>query len=154
MQRSLHTSTMLRLASALILLQEIYKQNAKRKAILLRWFPLRSVRRPMDLKAICPDKVVDAAKEAGATGATILSGRGTGCHEAKTFFGLTLEPQSDIILMLIEEHLVQGILDAIVEAGEFDKPGTGMAFVLPVEQVVGLDSQLSIIKEKIQDQYF
>ncbi|MCI5132134.1 MAG: P-II family nitrogen regulator, partial [Candidatus Electrothrix sp. EH2] len=33
------------------------------------------------------DKVVDAAKEAGATGATILSGRGTGCHEAKTFFG-------------------------------------------------------------------
>lgn len=56
--------------------------------------------------------------------------------------------------MLIEEHLVQGILDAIVEAGEFSKPGTGMAFVLPVEQVVGLDSQLSIIKEKVQEQYF
>jgi len=100
------------------------------------------------------DKIVDAAKEAGATGATILSGRGTGCHEAKTFFGLTLEPQTDIIMMLIEEHLVQGILDAIGEAGEFNKPGTGMAFVLPVEQVVGLDSQLSIIKEKVQDQYF
>jgi len=100
------------------------------------------------------DKVVDAAKEAGATGATILPGRGTGIHEAKTFFGLTLEPQSDIILMLIEEHLVHGILKAIVKAGEFDKPGTGMAFVMPVEQVVGLDSQLDFIKAKIQDQYF
>jgi nitrogen regulatory protein P-II 1 len=100
------------------------------------------------------DKVVDAAKGAGATGATILSGRGTGIHEAKSFFGLTLEPQSDIIMMLIEEHLVQGILDAIVQAGEFTKPGTGMAFVLPVEQVVGLDSQLELIKNKIQDQYF
>jgi nitrogen regulatory protein PII len=100
------------------------------------------------------DKIVNAAKEAGATGATILSGRGTGCHEAKSFFGLTLEPQSDIILMLIEEHLVQGILDAIVEAGEFNKPGTGMAFVLPVEQVVGLESQLDIIKAKIENQYF
>lgn len=100
------------------------------------------------------DKVVEAAKQAGATGATILSGRGTGIHEAKTFFGLTLEPQSDIIMMLIEEHLVPGILDAIVQAGEFTKPGTGMAFVLPVEQVVGLDSQLELIKNKIQDQYF
>ena len=100
------------------------------------------------------DKVVDAAKKAGATGATILSGRGTGCHEAKTFFGLTLEPQSDIIMMLIEEHMVQGILDAIAEAGEFSKPGTGMAFVLPVEQVVGLDSQIDLIKARIQDPSF
>ena len=98
------------------------------------------------------DKVVDAAKEVGATGATILAGRGTGCHEAKTFFGLTLEPQSDIIMMLIEEHMVQSILEAIAEAGKFDKPGTGMAFVLPVEQVVGLDSQIDLIKARIQDQ--
>ncbi len=98
------------------------------------------------------DRVVDAAKKAGATGATILPGRGTGVHEAKSFFGLTLEPQTDIILMLIEEHLVQGILKAIVEAGEFDKPGTGMAFVLPVEQVVGLDSQIDLIKAKVREQ--
>jgi nitrogen regulatory protein PII len=101
------------------------------------------------VKPVLTDKVVNAAKAAGATGATILSGRGTGCHEAKTFFGLTLEPPSDIIMMLIEEHFVQDILDAIAQAGEFAKPGTGMAFVLPVEQVVGLDSQLALIKDKI-----
>ena len=76
------------------------------------------------------DKVVDAAKDAGPTGATIIPGRGTGIHEAKTFFGLTLEPQTDIIMLLIEEHMIEKILGAIVQAGEFDKPGTGMAFVL------------------------
>ena len=100
------------------------------------------------------DKVVDAAKDAGATGATIIPGRGTGIHEAKTFFGLTLETQTDIILLLIEEHIVPPVLEAIGEAGEFHKPGTGIAFVMPTEQVIGLESQADLIKEKIRDQYF
>jgi nitrogen regulatory protein PII len=106
------------------------------------------------VKPDCTDPIVDAAKSAGATGATILAGRGTGIHEAKSFFGLTLEPQTDIILFLIEEHLVPAILEAIAKAGQFHKPGTGIAFVLPVEQVIGLESQMNLIKAKIQDQYF
>lgn len=100
------------------------------------------------------DTVVDAAKAAGATGATIIPARGTGIREAKTFFGLTLEDQTDIIMLLVEEHIVQGILDAIAEAGEFKKPGTGIGFVLPVEQVIGLESQIESFKEEIRDQYF
>ncbi len=100
------------------------------------------------------DQVVDAAKQAGATGATIILARGTGMHEAKTFFGLTLEDQTDIIMFLVEEHIVQDILDAINAAGEFHKPGTGIAFVLPVEQVVGLGSQMERFKEEVRDQYF
>lgn len=95
------------------------------------------------------DKVIDAAKQAGATGATIIPARGTGIHEAKTFFGLTLEAQTDIIMFLIEEHAVQDILDAIKIAGKFHKPGTGIAFVLPVEQMIGLESQVEKIKEKL-----
>lgn len=106
------------------------------------------------VKPNCTDPIVDAAKSAGATGATILTGRGTGIHEAKSFFGLTLEPQTDIILFLVEEHLVPAILEVIAKAGEFHKPGTGIAFVLPVEQVIGLESQMNLIKAKIQDQYF
>ncbi|MCP4707469.1 MAG: P-II family nitrogen regulator [Planctomycetes bacterium] len=96
------------------------------------------------------DKVVDAAKQAGATGATIIPARGTGIHEAKTVFGLTLEAQTDIIMLLIEEHNVPVILDAIKIAGEFHKPGTGIAFVLPVDQVVGLESQVEKIKEMLK----
>ncbi len=100
------------------------------------------------------DRVVDAAKQAGATGATIIPARGTGMHEAKTFFGLTLEAQTDIIMFLVEEHIVQDILDAISAAGEFSKPGTGIAFVLPVEQVIGLESQMERFREEVRDQYF
>jgi nitrogen regulatory protein PII len=99
------------------------------------------------------DPVVDAAKAAGATGATIIPARGTGMREAKTFFGLTLEDQTDIVMFLLEEHLVNPVLEAIKTAGEFDKPGTGIAFVLPVEQVIGLESQMEKFKEEVRDKY-
>ncbi|GAB7021976.1 P-II family nitrogen regulator [Salidesulfovibrio brasiliensis] len=99
------------------------------------------------------DPIVDAAKAAGATGATIISGRGTGMREAKTFFGLTLEDQTDIVMFLLEEHLVKTVLKAIGEAGEFKKPGTGIALVLPVEHVIGMESQIEKFKDEIRDKY-
>ena len=95
------------------------------------------------------DKIVDAAKEAGATGATIIPARGTGIREAKTFFGLSLEAQTDIIMFLLEERLVQQVLETIDRVGQFNQPGTGIAFVLPVDQVIGLESQIEILKKEI-----
>jgi len=106
------------------------------------------------VKTDISDIVVDAGKSAGATGATIIPARGTGIREAKTFFGLTLEAQTDIIMFLIEEHLVDPILEAVGKAGQFDKPGTGIAFVLPVDQVIGLESQIERFKDEVRDQYF
>jgi nitrogen regulatory protein PII len=100
------------------------------------------------------DRIVDSAKSAGATGATIIPARGTGSKEAKTFFGLSLEAQTDIIMFLVEEHLVDKILNTIKKAGEFHKPGTGIAFVLPVEQVVGLESQMKRFKAEVRESYF
>jgi nitrogen regulatory protein P-II 1 len=106
------------------------------------------------VKADITDNIVDAAKGAGATGATIIPARGTGINEAKTFFGLSLEAQTDIVLLLIEEHIVTKILDTIKEAGEFHKPGTGIAFVVPVEHVVGLESQMENFNEEVRECYF
>lgn len=106
------------------------------------------------IKPDITDRIVDAAKGAGATGATIIPARGTGIREAKTFFGLSLEAQTDIILLLVEEHIVDKILDSIKESGEFHKPGTGIAFVVPVEHVVGLESQMEKFKEEVQKSYF
>jgi len=106
------------------------------------------------VKQVITDDVVDAAKKSGATGATIIPARGTGIREAKTFFGLSLEAQTDIIMFIVEEHLVDKIMDAIKKAGKFHKPGTGIAFVLPIEQVVGLESQVDKFKEEVRDSYF
>ena len=106
------------------------------------------------VKPSITDKVVDAMKDAGATGATIIPARGTGIHEAKSFFGLSIEDQTDIIVFLVEEHTVENLLKVIQLAGKFDKPGTGIALVLPVEHIAGLESQMKKFKDQARDQYF
>ncbi|MGD8389640.1 MAG: P-II family nitrogen regulator [Desulfobacteraceae bacterium] len=94
------------------------------------------------------DHVVEAAKTAGATGATIIPARGTGIREAKTVFGLTLEAQTDVVLFLLEDSLLEGVIQAIYDAGRFKEPGTGIAFVLDVKRAVGLESQIEYFKKK------
>ena len=88
--------------------------------------------------------VLQAAREAGATGATVINqARGEGLQKAKTFFGLALETQRDMLLLLVEKHLARNILETIADKGEFDsKPGTGIAFQIDVEDAVGVSRQM------------
>ena len=101
------------------------------------------------------DDIVDAAREAGATGATVINhARGEGIEEAKTFFGLNLEVQRDVVLLLVEEHLCRSSLEKIAEGGKFDEgPGTGIAFQIDVEDAVGVSGQIkkltSIVEEEL-----
>ena len=106
------------------------------------------------VKPSITDQVVDAMKKAGATGATIIPARGTGMNEAKSFFGLSLENQTDIIVFLVEEHVVENLMKVIQMAGKFHKPGTGIAFVLPIEHVAGLESQMKKFKDQAREKYF
>jgi nitrogen regulatory protein P-II 1 len=89
------------------------------------------------------DTVVNSAKKVGATGATIIPASGTGAREAKTFFGLSLDIRTDVVIFLVDDEMVEPVLSAIKEAGRFSQPGTGIAFVLAVEQTAGFESQLS-----------
>ncbi len=99
------------------------------------------------------DDVMDAAREAGATGATVIhNARGEGLEVSKTFFGLTLETQRDVILFLVEEHLSRQILEEINRAGELDeKPGTGIAFQVDVEDAVGITHQAKQISHDVEE---
>ena len=99
------------------------------------------------------DDVIDAAREAGATGATIIhNARGEGLKVSKTFFGLSLETQRDVLLFLVEEHLSRHILEEINRAGEFDvKPGTGMACQIDVEDAVGIAHQATEISHEVEE---
>lgn len=96
------------------------------------------------------DRIVDAVKASGSTGATIIPARGTGIHETKTFFDLTLEAQTDVVLFLLEEKFVEPVLGAIYEAGQFKEPGTGIAFVVDVEGAIGLESRIERFKEEAE----
>lgn len=99
------------------------------------------------------DAVLDAARDAGATGATIINNaRGQGLKKSKTFFGLSLDAQRDLVLFLVEEHLARKILDEIGRVGEFDeKPGTGIAFQIDVEDAVGVNHQVLKLTEDVED---
>ncbi|MFP4072002.1 MAG: P-II family nitrogen regulator [Desulfovibrionales bacterium] len=94
------------------------------------------------LKPDLTDQVVEAAKKVGATGATIIPASGTGVREAKTFFGLSLDIRTEVILFLVKSTNLDPVLNAIRTAGKFTEPGTGIAFVIPVDAVAGLESQL------------
>jgi nitrogen regulatory protein P-II 1 len=90
------------------------------------------------------DRVMDSAKKAGAKGGTIFLARGTGSHEAKTFFGLTLETGREILMILCDESETDTILQAVLVAGKLREPGAGIAFVLPVTKAVGLQHRQGI----------
>ncbi|MBT3309282.1 MAG: P-II family nitrogen regulator [Gammaproteobacteria bacterium] len=99
------------------------------------------------------DTVMAAAREAGATGATVINhARGEGLKVAKTFFGLALETNRDMLLFIVEEHLSRHILETIGEVGEFSEPGTGMVFQLDVEDALGLSSQIEQLSDVVEEQ--
>ncbi len=100
------------------------------------------------------DKVMDAAREAGATGATVINNaRGEGLFQSKTFFGLSLETQRDVVLFLVEEHLSRQILEQICDVGEFEtSPGSGIAIQIDVEDAVGVSHQIEKLTNVVEDE--
>ncbi len=101
------------------------------------------------------EAVLDAARQAGATGSTVIThARGEGLNPEKTFFGLELTAQRDMLLFLVAAPKAREILETIAQAGALDsEPGAGIAFQLAIEDAVGLSTQqaalLSAIEERI-----
>ncbi len=99
------------------------------------------------------DDIMEAAREAGATGCTVINNaRGEGITESKTFFGLTLATQRDVVLLLVEQHLSRQILEHIGKVGEFDaKPGTGIAVLINVEDAIGIMHQSQELGDIVEE---
>ena len=100
------------------------------------------------------DAIMEAARDAGATGCTVINNaRGEGIEENKTFFGLTLASQRDVVLLLVEQHLSRKILEHIGSVGKFDaEPGTGIAVVIDVEDAVGVLHQSEELEDVVEEQ--
>ncbi|MBF0281027.1 MAG: P-II family nitrogen regulator [Zetaproteobacteria bacterium] len=99
------------------------------------------------------ESVMNAARQAGATGATVIGdARGEGLNPKKSFFGLTLESSRDMLLFLVEEHLSRHILEDVAEAAGFEQnPGSGVAFQLDVEDTIGLRSQIQTLMKDVEE---
>ena len=100
------------------------------------------------------DDVMEAAREAGATGVTVISSaRGEGLVKEKTFLGLTLATQRDVLMFLVEEHMSRRILETIEHVGNFGtKKGAGIAFQVDVEDAVGVAHQIETLTETVEEE--
>ncbi len=84
------------------------------------------------------DTVMDAAKEFGARGGTVIHGRGTANKEAEKFFQITIQPEKELVLILVPKKLRDSILHALYKAVGLKTEGQGIAFSLPVDNAIGL----------------
>ena len=84
------------------------------------------------------DAILEATMTAGAHGGTVLFGRGIGRNEQQRVFGIQIEPEKEVVLTVVPRDEKDKILEGVVRAGELNAPGHGLAFVVPVEQVVGV----------------
>ena len=93
------------------------------------------------------EDVMDVAREQGARGGTILTGRGVAKEEAAAFFGIPLQSEKEILMMVVEKSIKNDILNAIYKEMGMGKPAQGIAFSLPVSDVAGLVKETEAGKE-------
>ena len=84
--------------------------------------------------------VMDAAREEGARGGTVIHARGTANKDAEQFFHIAIQPDKDIVLILVPSDIKDNVLHAIYRNAGLNSEGKGIAFSLPVDDVVGISA--------------
>ena len=87
------------------------------------------------------ENAMDAAKKVGATGGTVINARGTAGKDAEKFFGITVDPEKEIVMILVPAKKKDDVLHALYNDVGLNSPGQGIAFSLPVDNVVGINEQ-------------
>ena len=94
------------------------------------------------------EDVMEVAREQGVRGGTILNARGVVNEESAAFFGITLHADKEILMMVVEKHIRDQVLNAIYKEMGMAKKARGIAFSLPVSDVAGL---APVVKEKTEE---
>ncbi|MCL2493038.1 MAG: P-II family nitrogen regulator [Clostridiales bacterium] len=84
------------------------------------------------------DVVITAAREAGARGSTVLYARGSGIRADKTFIGITIQPEKEVVLTLIKKEFVKDVINVITDKAGLTEEGRGISFVMPVTRTAGI----------------
>jgi len=87
------------------------------------------------------ETVMEAAREAGAGGGTVLGARGTATKDAEKFFGITVHPEKEMVMILVENEKRDAVLHALYKNVGLETKGQGIAFSLPVDAVVGIQDR-------------
>ena len=95
---------------------------------------------------------IDRAKKAGASGITILTGRGIGDDNRRTFLGLTFEGSQSVLLMVVARQLSQSILKAMRDVLMEDGDSRGIVFSMSIDHLAGIEmSQVMKFEQHLHD---
>lgn len=84
------------------------------------------------------DVVMDAARAEGARGGTVINARGTADKNLEKKYGVAITPDKELVLIIVDKEIRDNVLTAIYKAAGLDTDGHGIAFSIPVSDVVGL----------------
>ena len=82
--------------------------------------------------------VMEAARSAGAKGGTILRARGSANPEAEEFFNINIQPDKEMVMILVPREIKDAVLKGIYKAAGLSTAGQGIAFSVAVDKTVGL----------------
>ena len=88
------------------------------------------------------DDAMDAARQAGAKGGTVVHARGAGIKEAEKFFGITIQPEKEMMFILTQSDAKRGIMEALCQQSGLTTPAHGIIFSMPVSDVMGVARML------------
>ena len=84
------------------------------------------------------EEAMDVARAEGVRGGTILGARGVAREQEAAFFGITIQPEKEILMMVVEKDIKERVLNALYSQMGMAKQAKGIAFSLPVSDVAGL----------------
>lgn len=88
------------------------------------------------------DEVMNVARKVGARGGTIINARGSASKSAENFFHIVIQPEKEIVMILVESAMKEGLLHALYKEVGLNTPGHGIAFALPVSNVIGINKPI------------
>ena len=94
------------------------------------------------------DLVMDTARDVGARGGTVVSARGTANKEAEKLFCIDIQPQKEMVMIVVPTELRDDVMHALYNEVGLNTPGQGIAFAMPIDNVVGI----STAKPEITDE--
>lgn len=84
------------------------------------------------------EEAMDVAREQGVRGGTILNARGVAREKEAAFFGITIQQDKEILMMVVEKQIKDKVLNALYSQMGMARHAQGIAFSLPVSDVAGL----------------
>ena len=94
------------------------------------------------------DDAIHAAKDAGASGVTMMNASGMGLNDMENFYRHSAEESDKMLLFIVPSLVAQNIIDAVVKKLHITTSGDGIAFIAPISHLTGISMRQEDIFEK------